>query len=116
MHFFENLDNYYIDHENRLFVHAGFTNHNGVKDESFETPEGIKGLRAYGSFYVANAAGKVGKEPHQYELLVFDQQGGIQTVMVAYVDDDRFAQGLKERIINSVSLEIPQTQQKPEAP
>lgn len=36
MHFFENLDNYYIDHENRLFVHAGFTNHNGVKDEYFE--------------------------------------------------------------------------------
>ena len=65
---------------------------------------------------MANAAGKVGKEQHQYELLVFDQQGGIQTVMVAYVDDDRFAQGLKERIINSVSLEIPQTQQKPEAP
>ena len=87
-----------------------------VKDESFETPEGIKGLRAYGSFYVANASGKVGGEQHQYELLVFDQQGGIQTVMVAYVDDNRFAQGLKERIINSVSLEIPQTQQKPEAP
>jgi len=87
-----------------------------VKDESFETPEGIKGLRAYGSFYVANASGKVGAEQHQYELLVFDQQGGIQTVMVAYVDDNRFAQGLKERIINSVSLEIPQTQQKPEAP
>jgi hypothetical protein len=58
----------------------------------------------------------VGTESHQYELLVFDQQGGIQTVMVAFVDDDRFAQGLKERIINSVSLEIPQTNQKPETP
>jgi len=87
-----------------------------VKDESFETPEGIKGIRAYGSFYVANASGQVGTESHQYELLVFDQQGGIQTVMVAFVDDDRFAQGLKERIINSVSLEIPQTNQKPETP
>ena len=87
-----------------------------VKDESFETPEGIKGIRAYGSFYVANASGQVGTESHQYELLVFDQQGGIQTVMVAFVDDDRFAQGLKERIINSVLLEIPQTNQKPETP
>lgn len=87
-----------------------------VKDESFETPEGIKGLRAYGSFFVANASGKVGKEAHQYELLVFDQQGGIQTVMVAFVEDNRFAQGLRERIINSVSLEIPQTQQKADAP
>lgn len=87
-----------------------------VKDESFETPEGIKGIRAFGSFNVADASGQVGAESHQYELLVFDQQGGIQTVMVAFVDDDRFAQGLKERIINSVSLEIPQTDQKPESP
>ena len=87
-----------------------------VKDESFETPEGIKGLRAYGSFYVADDSGQTGSESHEYELLVFDQQGGIQTVMVAYVDDNRFAQGLKERVINSVSLEIPQTQQKPKAP
>jgi LPXTG-motif cell wall-anchored protein len=87
-----------------------------VKDESFETPEGIKGLRAYGSFYVASTSGRVGTEPHQYELLVFDQQGGIQTVMVAFVEDNRFAQGIKERIINSVSLEIPQTQQKEQAP
>lgn len=87
-----------------------------VKDESFETPEGIKGLRAYGSFYVANDSGQTGSESHEYELLVFDQQGGIQTVMVAYVDDNRFVEGLKERVINSVSLEIPQTQQKPKAP
>lgn len=35
-HFFENLANYYIDQQNRLFVHAGFTNQNGVKDEYFE--------------------------------------------------------------------------------
>lgn len=36
LHFFENLKNYYIDSENRLYVHAGFTNHNGVKQEYFE--------------------------------------------------------------------------------
>lgn len=36
LHFFQNLQNYYIDSENRLFVHAGFTNHNGVKQEYFE--------------------------------------------------------------------------------
>ena len=40
----------------------------------------------------------------------------IDAGLVAYVDDNRFAQGLKERVINSVSLEIPQTQQKPKAP
>src|SRR5690606_19285671 len=29
LHFFENLVNYHIDSENRLFVHAGFTNLRG---------------------------------------------------------------------------------------
>lgn len=34
-HFFENLENYYLDNQNRLFVHAGFTDLRGVRYESF---------------------------------------------------------------------------------
>jgi len=33
--FLESLDNFYLDSENRLFVHAGFTNLNGVEYEYF---------------------------------------------------------------------------------
>lgn len=33
--FFENLENYYLDTENRLFLHAGFTNEHGVEKEAF---------------------------------------------------------------------------------
>ena len=33
--FFKNLHNYYLDSSNRLFVHAGFTNLNGVTHEYF---------------------------------------------------------------------------------
>lgn len=33
--FLKNLQNYYIDNQNRLFVHAGFTNLNGVENEFF---------------------------------------------------------------------------------
>ena len=33
--FFESLENYYIDADNRLFVHAGFTNIKGVLYENF---------------------------------------------------------------------------------
>lgn len=33
--FLKNLQNYYIDEENRLFVHAGFTNLHGVEYEYF---------------------------------------------------------------------------------
>lgn len=34
--FMESLENYYLDDNNRLFVHAGFTNLNGVKNEYFD--------------------------------------------------------------------------------
>jgi len=33
--FFESLSDYFLDDSNRLFVHAGFTNMNGVKNEYF---------------------------------------------------------------------------------
>ncbi|MDO6736591.1 metallophosphoesterase family protein [Wenyingzhuangia sp. 2_MG-2023] len=33
--FLENLDNYYLDTENRLFLHAGFTNVKGIEQEHF---------------------------------------------------------------------------------
>jgi serine/threonine protein phosphatase 1 len=33
--FLKNLQNYYLDEKNRLFVHAGFTNMNGVTYEHF---------------------------------------------------------------------------------
>ena len=35
--FFENMPLYYLDSENRLFLHAGFTSMHGVKKEVFET-------------------------------------------------------------------------------
>ena len=34
-YFLDNLENYYLDTENRLFVHAGYTNLNGVEHEYF---------------------------------------------------------------------------------
>lgn len=35
MLFFQNLENYHLDDENRLFLHAGFTNLKGVEHEYF---------------------------------------------------------------------------------
>ena len=35
--FFENMPLYYLDEENRLFLHAGFTSMHGVSKEVFET-------------------------------------------------------------------------------
>jgi len=33
--FLHSLDNYYLDEHNRLFIHAGFTNLNGIDYEYF---------------------------------------------------------------------------------
>lgn len=34
--FYEGLENYYLDTDNRLFLHAGFTNLNGIEHEYFK--------------------------------------------------------------------------------
>ncbi|WP_405330581.1 metallophosphoesterase [Leeuwenhoekiella sp. LLG6367-2.1] len=37
LEFFKNLKDYYIDDQNRMFVHAGFQNHNGPEHEHHKT-------------------------------------------------------------------------------
>ncbi len=37
LEFFQNMPLYYIDNENRLFVHAGFTSMHGIEKEVFKT-------------------------------------------------------------------------------
>ncbi len=77
-----------------------------VKQEEFETDKGIKGIKAHGEFNRQVSDTKVRKEPNQYELLLFAQQEGLQQVLVVYQDDGRFAEDIKNRIIESIELEI----------
>ncbi len=85
-----------------------------VKRDEFETESGIKGVREYGNFNVQVSETKMLKEKSDYELLLFAQQGGIQTVLVVYQNDERFAEDIKNRIINSVELEITNQGEKQE--
>lgn len=77
-----------------------------VKDEPFETEKGIKGIRASGEFNVRIGKNKYKKEKSEYELLLFAQDGGIQEVLLVIEKNDTHAQEIKERILNSVELEI----------
>ncbi len=85
-----------------------------VKREDFETEKGIKGLKAYGDFNVQVSESRMLKEKSSYELLIFAQQGGIQTVLLVYQDDGKYAEEIKNRIINSVELEITNQGEKQE--
>jgi hypothetical protein len=79
-----------------------------VKREEFETEKGIKGIKAYGEFNVQVSENKMKKDPSEYELILFAQQQGLQEILVVIQDDGRFAEGIKERIIDSIELEITQ--------
>ena len=77
-----------------------------VKREDFETEKGIKGLKAYGEFHVLVSENKVLKEKSSYDLLIFAQEGGLQTVLLVYQDDGVYAEQVKNRILDSVELEV----------
>jgi hypothetical protein len=83
-----------------------------VKRDDFETENGIKGIKAYGDFHVEVSENKILKKKSSYELLLFAQENGLQEVLVVYQDDGRFATAIKDRIINSIELEITQENKK----
>jgi len=83
-----------------------------VKREEFQTEKGVKGLHAYGDFYVEVSEGRVLKEKSDYDLLIFAQQGGIQSVLIVYQNDENYAEDIKQRILDSVELEISNEGQK----
>ena len=83
-----------------------------VKREDFETENGIKGIKAYGDFHVQVSGNKLLKNKNSYELLLFAQENGLQEVLIVYKDDSRFSEAIKDRIINSIELEITQEKKK----
>ncbi len=77
-----------------------------VKRDDFETEKGIKGLRAHGDFNVQVSEKRMLKEKSVYELVIFAQEGGVQSVLIVYQNDGKYAEAIKERILNSVELEV----------
>ena len=77
-----------------------------VKKEEFKTPNGIQGVRAYGTFDIKNNKGKITKQEYQY--VVFGQAGALQQIIIVYGKEDTYAQDVKERIVNSIELTVTQ--------
>ena len=78
-----------------------------VKTEDFDTQQGIKGKKAYGTMTVLNKIkGKSTKM--YYELLLFGQNNGLQQILILHREDDKYGQQIGERILNSVELKVTQ--------
>ena len=83
-----------------------------VKEEAFETEAGFNGLKSYGDFNLKLPNGKINKHKAAYEILLFKQNNGLQAILVIYDKEDFHATQIKNRVINSVELEIKESQQK----
>jgi hypothetical protein len=78
-----------------------------VKTEDFDTQKGISGKKAYGTMTVLNKVkGKSTKM--YYEVLLFSQNSGLQTILVMHREDDKYGQQIAERMLNSVELQTAQ--------
>ena len=75
-----------------------------VKKEDFETKEGIKGIKGFGTFSQIDAKSQSSTKLY-YEVLIFSQDGGLQQIIIVHEEGDKYANEISERILNSVELQ-----------
>ncbi|WP_433834289.1 hypothetical protein [Flavobacterium anhuiense] len=75
-----------------------------LKQEDFQTNEGIQGVKGYGTMTVLNPATKTSTKAY-YELLLFKQDQGLQQIMILHEEGDTYANEITTRILNSVELQ-----------
>lgn len=76
-----------------------------VKQEDFETKEGIKGLKGFGTFSKIDANKQTSRKLY-YEILLFSQESGLQQIMIFHEEGDKYANEISERVLNSVELKL----------
>lgn len=74
-----------------------------VKQEDFQTGNGIEGLKGYGTMTVLNPLNKTSEKAY-YEILYFKQEQGLQQIMILHAEGDKYANEITDRILNSVEL------------
>ncbi len=75
-----------------------------VKKEDFETKEGIKGIKGYGTFSQIDSNSQSSTKLY-YEVLIFSQEGGLQQVIIVHEEGDQYANEISDRILTSVELQ-----------
>jgi hypothetical protein len=75
-----------------------------VKPEEFSTPQGVNGIRGTGSLSMSNPLDKTKSEKMHYETLIFNQNGGLQQIIIMYENEDQYAEIIAKRVLNSVEL------------
>ncbi|KAB1156000.1 hypothetical protein [Flavobacterium luteum] len=76
-----------------------------VKQEEFNTKQGIKGIKGYGTFSRINMLTKTSSKIY-YEIVLFSQNEGLQQIFIMHEEGDQYANQISERILNSVELKV----------
>lgn len=74
-----------------------------VKQEDYETSDGIKGKKGYGTFSTINTENKSSSKLY-YEALIFSQDGGLQQVIIIHKEEDKYANEITDKILSSVEF------------
>ncbi len=74
-----------------------------VKQEDYETKEGISGLKSYGTFMRFDDNSKSSDKLY-YEILLFSQEGGLQQILIIHQEGDVYANEISDRVLSSVEL------------
>lgn len=77
-----------------------------MKNEEFETYQGVKGAKVSGSFAIENPITQNDIKKN-YQILNFGFAGRYQQITIIYNAEDDYAETITERIINSVEFEKP---------
>ncbi|WP_029270867.1 hypothetical protein [Flavobacterium sp. KJJ] len=74
-----------------------------VKQEDYQTNQGIQGLKGYGTMSILNPTTKTSTKAY-YEILLFKQEQGLQQIVILHEEGDTYANDITTRILNSVEL------------
>lgn len=75
------------------------------KDEEFESLDGTKGVKVFGSFNIKNPI--TGNDiKKSYQILNFGLGGNYQQITIVHNENDRFADEISNRIINTVEFKL----------
>ena len=74
-----------------------------VKQEVFNTPEGVQGVKAFGTLTILDPLSKKSNKLF-YVIVLFKQGNGLQQVIVSKLEEDEIASEIIDRIISSIEL------------
>ncbi len=74
-----------------------------LKQEQFDTKEGISGVKVYGTMTMKDNLKNVDTKRY-YEALLFGQDNGLQQIVITHEDGDKYAEEIAKRVLESVEL------------